>query len=182
MHPDLAKLARRQRGAFTRQQALDHHSASTIERRLAGKRWRALLPGVYCDSSVPDSPALTIRAALLYAGEGARVSHATAGGLFAVDSQSCPDIHITVPYERLVAPQPGLVPHRSRRLTGAQVTTHKRIPTTSATRTIVDLTDVLERPLLDAALADAIRQGLVSVDYLVEDMTDRLRLARADRA
>jgi len=166
VHPDLAKLARKQRGAFSREQALRYHSARTIDRRLGQKQWRALLPGVYCDSSVPDAPALMVLAALLYAGRGARASHATAGSLFAIDAQSCPDIHVTVPYPRDVAPQPGLVPHRSRRLSGAQVTTHKRIPTTSATRTIIDLADVLERPLLDAALADAIRQRLVSVDYL----------------
>jgi hypothetical protein len=166
MPPALARIAKKQHGAFSRAQALQHSASRTIDRRLSGRAWRVLLPGVYCDASVPDSAALRAHAALLYAGAGARFSHATAAAIFGIDVGPQPKIHVTVPYERSVTKQPWVEPHRSRQLSGANVTTRKKLPVTSAVRTVIDLADVLERPALDAAIADAVRSGRVSPGYL----------------
>ncbi len=171
MPPDLARLAKKQRGAFSRTQALLHCGRRTIDRRLAVGAWRVLLPGVYCDASIPDSAAIRAHAALLYAGEGARFSHTTAAAVFGIDVGPQPDIHVTVPYPRAVRRQPWVATYRSHQLSGANVTTRRHLPVTSAARTILDLATLLPRPALDAALADAIRGGHVTAGY----MSRRLR-------
>jgi hypothetical protein len=125
-----------------------------------------VLPGVYADRSVPDSVSLRLFAALLYGGRGAKASHSTAAALYGVDAAADSRIHLSVPVSRCVRPQSGMVIHRSRRLSGSQVTTHRRFPTTAPARTLIDLADITPRPLLDALVADATRTGLVTVDYL----------------
>jgi very-short-patch-repair endonuclease len=125
-----------------------------------------LLPGIYRDASVPDSAALRAHAALLYAGDGARFSHTTAAAIFGIDVGPQPDIHVTVPYERAVRDQRWVITHRSRQLVGANVTTRRKLPATSASRTVLDLGTLLTRPALDSALADAIRGGHVTAGYV----------------
>lgn len=165
VHPELAKLARRQGGAFSRGQAMRFYSERTIRRRV-GDDWRILLPGVYCVAAAPETTLMRVHAAVLYAGTGARASHYTAASLFTIDADYVSDVFVTVPHDRKVEDQPGVRIHRSRQLAGAHVTTQRRVPTTSATRTVVDLAPLMPRPALDAMISDAIRHRLISVDYL----------------
>lgn len=162
----LARLARRQHGAFTRAQALEHHSRRTFERRVADGSYRRVLPGTYCDGSMPDTVTLTVAAAVLYAGPGAVLSHTTAAAVHGIDVGAQSVIHLTVPYGRVVTDQHGIRVHRSRKLGGAAMTTRTRFPATSPVRTLIDLAGVMPRPALDAAVADAVRRGLVSAAYL----------------
>jgi hypothetical protein len=166
MHPDLAKLARRQGGAFSRAQALRFHSERTVDRRLHDGEWCVVMPGVYRAASTPETQLMTVHAAVLYAGRGARASHFTAASVFTIDADPVDDIWVTIPHDRRVEERPGLRVMRSRQLSGAHVTTRRGLPTTSATRTVVDLAEKMARPAIDAVLADAIRHNLVSLDYL----------------
>ena len=119
-------------------------------------RWQSLHPRVFATfSGVPPYEALLF-AAVFYAGAGAALSHATAGYWYRLNGRP-PAIHLTVPYERDVARQPGLVLHRSRTLRPENVTA-SRPPYTSLDRTVIDLLATMQSA--DAALGlvgDAIR-------------------------
>jgi predicted transcriptional regulator of viral defense system len=166
MHAKLAKLARRQAGAFSRAQALDFYSKTTVNRRADDGQWQVLLPGVYRVAAAPETRLMQVHAAVLYAGAGAVASRQTAASIFRIDADPEDDVFITVPHGRRVWDQLGVRVDRSRQLSGAHVTTRRGVPVTSATRTIVDLSRVLPRPALDAAIADAVRNGLLTLDYL----------------
>jgi hypothetical protein len=102
-------------------------------------------------TSVPVEGLLT--AALLYAGEGAVLSHATAawwGGL--IDG---PPRLIDVSVARHVRPVPGVIVHQRRHL---HATRHCRFPVTPVAQTLLDY----------AANADlvAVRRALAQADYL----------------
>jgi hypothetical protein len=119
-------------------------------------RWQSPLPRVYATFSGPIPYSARLIAAVLYAGDAAALSHATAGHRHRL----CPrpsEIHVTVPYRRKVDEQPGLVLHRSRTLLDqAEVVGFP--PTTTPERTVLDLLDL--QPTVTAALAligDAIR-------------------------
>src|SRR5688500_5797777 len=100
MNPELAALAQTQCGAFSRAQALRHHSVRTVERRLSAGTWRSVFRGVYCDASLPETLALRAHAALLSTGEGACFSHVTAAAIFGIDVGPQTQIHLTIPARR----------------------------------------------------------------------------------
>lgn len=166
MNLTLAKLARRQGGAFSRRQAMQFYSKPTIDRRVGDGQWQILLPGIYRVSATPETRLMKIHAAVLYAGPGAVASHQTAASIFRIDADPEETVFVTVPHDRQVTDQSSVRVSRSRQLSGAHTTTQHRIPVTSATRTVVDLSRVLERPALDATIADGVRNGLLTVDYL----------------
>jgi hypothetical protein len=84
-------------------------------------------------------PLLTMQyAGLLCAGAGSALSHESAGHCCRLCSD--PDaIHVTVPYERQVDEQPGLVLHRSRTLTAEEVHPVFTPRRTRIERTVLDL-------------------------------------------
>jgi hypothetical protein len=129
-------------------------------------RWQSPFPRVYVTFSGPI-PLLTMQyAGLLYAGEGAAMSHESAGHY----CRLCSDpgaIHITVPYERQVDEQPGLVLHRSRTLTADDVHPVFTPRRTQIERTVLDL--LAGKPNADAALgvvADALRNRKTTPDRI----------------
>jgi very-short-patch-repair endonuclease len=68
MRPDriVDRLAQRQHGVFTRDQAADAgHTEATIRHRLETGRWLALTPGVYAGAAVPPTWERQVTAALL---------------------------------------------------------------------------------------------------------------------
>ena len=85
-------------------------------RRARNGEWQRVFQGVFVLQSGPSSWRQQARAALLYAGRDATLSHRSAAFVRDVLPTPGPDIHITVPHARTVSRQPGLVVHRARHM------------------------------------------------------------------
>jgi hypothetical protein len=141
-------------------------SAHQLHRLTATGRWQSPFPRVYLGFSGPPPPLTMDYAALLYAGDGATLSHQSAGHYWRLCRRPGA-VHVLVPYDRKVDYQPGLVLHRSRTLDALD-----RHPALTPTRTRVERTviDLLEvQPTAEAALAlvaDSLRYRQTTVANL----------------
>jgi len=97
-------------------------------------------------------------AAVLALGDGAVLSHRAAGALLGFlpkdRSDRQPPTDVTVP--RRLKPRPGIRPHTARDLRPSDTTRRNAIPTTSAARTLLDLSSVLPRQALERAMNEAL--------------------------
>lgn len=147
--PDLAGLAgllELQAGVLSRDQALEHGlTRSGIEARLRTGRRRRVHHRVY--ATLTGDLDFTARswAALLYCGRPTLLSHETAAVLHGLRRPAADPIHVTVPASRKLAPQPGLVVHRSRRF-AALAEPGVQPARTCAAETVLDLVDRAPRP------------------------------------
>jgi very-short-patch-repair endonuclease len=104
-----------------------------LARQVAEGRWERCLPGVFRDVLAPASFRQSSLAAVLWAGEGAVVSHAAAGALWRIEEVEPVD-------RRMIGP----------------------IPVTSPARTLIDLAGILDAEALHAAVENAIHRGLTT--------------------
>lgn len=181
----LVPLARAQHGPFTRQQAIEAGcSPSTIKRRLASGRWVRLYRGVYCAATVPDSLERTVSAAVLACGCGAAASHRTAARLWDLDVPAPDQPEVTVPLPSKAHP-PGIRVHGTGRLSRSEAASRDGIRITSPMRTLLDLAQTSEAPLLELALDRLWRQGRLHparlAEYLDDDWARSKRGTRALR-
>jgi len=110
----LQELARNQAGVVSRQQALASGiSAGTIDARVRFGRWRVMHRAVYATYTAPLGRDAQLWAALLYAGQGARLSHETAAELIGLTNRQWPEIQVSIPPERRVTPVAGVTIHLS---------------------------------------------------------------------
>jgi hypothetical protein len=111
---ELRKTAERQAGIVTRKQALAAKmSPGRIDARVRSQRWRQVYWGVYATFTGPLPRLAQLWAAVLYAGEGAVLSHESAGELQGLVDKPSSVIHVTVPTSRRVKPVSSLVIHLS---------------------------------------------------------------------
>jgi very-short-patch-repair endonuclease len=104
-------------------------------------------------------------AAVLLAGPEALLSHASAGALWAINSQEDPRIiEVTVPNRRLRAP--GLQVHRRARLPEADRAERDGIRVTSPARTLIDLAIRFPPRQLEAAVNKADKLDLIDPESL----------------
>jgi hypothetical protein len=89
---------------------------SLVKRRVRSGQWQRVFPGVFALQSGQLSWRQRARAALLYAGAGAALSHESAAYVRDILPSPGTLLHVSVPHERRVARQPGLVPHRRREM------------------------------------------------------------------
>ena len=179
-------LVRRQHGVVARWQLLElGASRSWIEHRIAKGRLHPIHRGVYA----VGRPELTreghFMAAVLACGPGATLSHASAAQLWRIlalprqwhgPAPPTP-IHVSL-HTAAVRRAAGIQVHRRRSLTAADLTTHSGIPTTTPTRTLIDLATGLPPERLEAAVNEADVQNLIDPETLRVDSTS----ARASRA
>jgi len=94
-------------------------------------------------------------AATLVAGQGCAISHQSAGALYKLSGleKFTTPIHVSMPERRLLSLPDAFVVHRPRY--PFLVCNQQGIPTTSITRTLVDLASVLDEEALEFALDDA---------------------------
>ena len=101
-------------------------------------------------------PVLTVNgrrmAALLAAGPGAVLSHASAAALWEIRRTSATRIDVTVRSKAGRAKRPGLRIHRTPTLRADEITEHEGIPVTTPSRTLLDLAVTLPRRALERAL------------------------------
>ena len=174
-------IASRRHGVITLKELLATGvPASTVRDWVAASRLHRVHRGVF--AVVP--PVLLSQegrwlAAVLACGHGAALSHGAAAQLIGIISRRArPGLHVSVVDRRRIRP-PGIVVHRPRHLEQRDLIVRRRIPVTSATRTIFDLAsraspaelraqfeqaeylELLDRPRLDELLAEATgRRGL----------------------
>jgi predicted transcriptional regulator of viral defense system/very-short-patch-repair endonuclease len=185
---ELAELAEAQRGMVARQQALAVGlSPAAIRARLNRGRWQRIHPGIYATFSGEPNRTSLMWAAVLHAGPGAALSHETAAELDGLRRRSMagerwcgaaehPPLHVTVPAARHVLPVPGLVIHRTERVTRARHPA-RTPPRTRIEETVLDLTQAA-RTFDDAIdwLCRACAGRLTTADHVLAAMALRKKL------
>lgn len=151
-------VAPSQHGVVTRADAL---RAGLTRRELRAQRWQRLRPGVYRVVE-RDAWADSLKAACLWAGPDAVISHRAAAalhGLAAFKEASC---ELLLPRRRRLEAV-GVEIHRATRLDARDRTTVGGIPCTTLVRTLIDLAAVLTEEELMRTLEAAwrMRRGLV---------------------
>jgi very-short-patch-repair endonuclease len=112
-----------------------------ISERVKARRLHPLYRGVYAVGHNRLSQQARWMAAVLAAGEGAVLSHASAAKHWNVWRGREEAIDVTTPGQRRT--RAGFRVHRARRLDPRDVTTHQGIPITTVPRTLVDLATTL---------------------------------------
>jgi very-short-patch-repair endonuclease len=152
----VAVLAERQHGIVaTRQLAALGLSQRAVSHRAAAGRLHRVHRGVYA----VGHPVLTVDgrrvAAVLAAGPGAALSHASAAALWEIRPTSAARIDVTVPSAGGRAKRPGLRIHRAAGLRDDELTEHRAIRVTTVARTLLDLASSMPRRALERALDEA---------------------------
>ena len=157
----IAEIAARQHGLVTRPQLVRAGFADTaINHRVKSGRLHRLHRGVYAVGHRPPSPHARAMAAVLACGPDAVLSHRSAAALWDLIRWDRP-IEIT---SRNARQHRGVLVHRSRTLTRADVTRHYAIPVTTPERTLKDLTRLIDPASLTRAVNDARLRRLVRRD------------------
>src|SRR5438874_6011185 len=159
------RLARRQHHVVTNEQLRDCGlSAKAIEHRLGtGRLHRTNYRGVYAVGRRELTQEGEWMAAVLACGEGAALSHESAGALWGIrPAKRNTRPHISLPLSRRSS-VPRVVPHRRAAL---NTTTRKRIPTTTPTDTLIDLAATLTERQLEAAVNEADKLDLITPERL----------------
>ena len=169
----VARLAEAQHGVVARRQleALGL-SASAVGRWAAEGRLHRIHRGVYA----VGHPVLTVdgrrMAAVLAAGPGAVLSHASAAALWEIRPSAAARIDVSVRSAGGRAKRRGLRLHRAPTLGDDEITEHRGIRVTTPARTLLDLAATLPRRALERALDEAeIRElyDLTALDAVVRE-------------
>jgi very-short-patch-repair endonuclease len=160
---ELWMLARHQLGLLTRSQALQLVTKSQIETLLERGTLEHRRRGVFAVAGAPATYEQAVCAALLAAGEDAWASHRTAAKLHGllVPEPEAIDV-LTMPSRRLHLE--GVAHHRNKLVVTTDITMVGPIAVTSVARTLVDCMPFLPGRMLAAAVNDARRRRLVTLD------------------
>ncbi|MFR9801740.1 hypothetical protein ACL02T_05460 [Pseudonocardia sp. RS010] len=154
-HPAVAALLRRQAGVISRAQARAAGlSADAIDRKLAGRHWVPLHPRVYLDRSHRPTDEARVRAAVLWAGDGAVLSGLAAAWWHGVAPALAGEIAVTVPRRRSPRNRPGVTVRR-RDLTDDDRASRHGVPVTAPPLAVLEAVVELGGaggPFLDRAL------------------------------
>lgn len=161
---DVLRLAARQAGLVRRDQVLERGlTVKQLEHRVATGRWRRLFPGVYRVEGAPASWRQSLRGVCLWGNRSAVVSHASAASLHGFARYREGPLEITALRDLR---RPGVVVHRVDTLHRKDVTSVDGIWVTAPTRTLVDLASVDTAENVKAALDEALRRKLTTLDRL----------------
>jgi hypothetical protein len=145
--------------------------------RIAEQRWTELYRDVYRITGAPTTWKTFLIGACWAGGFRAVASRRSAAALRGLPGGRRDLIEITCPRWKR-ARHDGLVVHESKALSDLDVTVVDGIPTTTVARTLFDLGAVYRLGMIELALENAIRRGLVTEEEL--DRTIR-RLSRQGR-
>lgn len=183
MHADtvIAAIAARQLGLFTRTESRAAGATRSMTRhRLRRGRWVQVHADVFRLAGVPPSWEQSVRAAWLAAGPAAVVSHRAAAKIWEFPGVRT-DVELTLPFghDPLLA---GVRVHHSRSLPPVDVVTCDDLKVTSATRTLIDLSAVLDRGTLQGVLDHCLRQRLTTTSFVTRRLDSLGRRGRAGSA
>jgi hypothetical protein len=137
--PSLVETAKSQGGMLSCAQIeANGLTRAILISRLRRGSWQRVFPGVYAVFSGEVSREAALWAAVLYAGRGAMLSHHTAAELWKLTDKPSSLIHLTVPSDRRVRKQPGIVLHLSSRASQA-IHPSGLPPRTRLEETVIDL-------------------------------------------
>jgi hypothetical protein len=164
----VARVAAAQHGVFTRAQAIRCGATkSTIRWRLRVGRWVQPLPKVYRIAGVPVTWRQQASAACLQLGPGAVLSHRAASALRGTLGVRRGRVEVTVPRNRNRPRRDDVIVHLPREpIPPEDITAIDGIPVTKPARTLLDLATVEPVEVVERALDDALRLGLVSLAFL----------------
>lgn len=164
----VGSIADGQHGVVTRRQALAVGMTDRmIERRVSSGVWGRLAPGVY--RLYGDQHSLVGRLAAATAFLPAVVSHESAAELHGLARVPHGRAVVTVPH-RCTRRFPGVYVHQSTDLTEDFVVAVSGLPTTSISRTIVDLAAVLHPQRLRRVVDECLVTKVVGLETLVETL------------
>lgn len=167
-------LVDRQHGVVTRRQLLERGlNARQIEQRIAKGRLHPIWRGVYAVGRPQLSQYGRWTAAVLVAGPGAVLSHASAGALwgFGAGPASGGAVEVSLPAGRSCR-HPGIRAHRRAGLAARDLGEHERIPVTSPVRTLIDLAPRLEPRRLERYVNEADKLERVAADVLYASLDE----------
>lgn len=143
-HDAVRRILERQGQVVARRQLVEIGATGAwVSRRASSGRWQRLLPGVYLAHSGPVSWRDRAHAAVLYAGDGAALSHRSAAYVYRMVPNAPRLIEVSVATGRRVAPQPGLVVHRRTMPNGGG---GGRLSTLGPADTVVDVVATMTTP------------------------------------
>jgi hypothetical protein len=152
----VAALAERQHGVVsTRQLGAIGLPQRAVSHRAAAGRLHRVHQGVYAVGHTVLTVNGRRMAAVLAAGPGAVLSHASAAALWDIRPTSATRIDVSVRSAGGRAKRPGLRIHRTPTLQTDEITAHQGIRVTSPARTLLDLASSLPRRALERALDEA---------------------------
>jgi hypothetical protein len=128
-----------------------------------------MLPGVVRLAGSQGSWLQNLKAAQLWAGPGAAISHRAAAALWRLDGNPQGIVEITVP-RKTTSPVHWIEVHVSKRLGAQDITEHRGILVTNLARTLLDLGAVQRPWRVQTALDHARRIKLVSDEYLLAEL------------
>jgi hypothetical protein len=158
----VARVAGKQWGVVSRTQL---HEAglgdSTITAWVRRGRLHRMHRGVYAVGHTAVGVMGRVMAALLWAGPGVLLSHTTAAWWWGIIEAEPKVIHLSVPGHKKSIK--GITIHRPRELEG---TTHKGLPVTTVSRTIRDVSSMLQFSDVRKTLAEADFRRLLDINEL----------------
>jgi len=159
----LASMASTQYGVFTRRQAI----AAGVSERSIGERsvsgvYECLHPGVYAIAGSPKKWHRRVVAAVFAATDPAAASHRTAAYLWGMTDRRPDDIEV-VSRRHLRVKRDGHRVRESKDLRTSDIVVVDGIPTTMATRTIVDLGASARPWLVERCLDTGLRKELFDI-------------------
>lgn len=181
----------RQAGVISREQAVGAGlSADAVDHRLRRRHWRPLHPRVYLVGGHRADDEVKVRAALLWAGEGAVLSGTAAAWWFGMADRAPASVALTVGGGRHPRSRSG-VSVRRRDLAPEDRSVHRGLPVTARPLTVLEAAVELGAPgglLLDRALQRWVRFPAVYRAYCRNlgshgsASAGRLLVAAADRS
>lgn len=157
--PQWRDLAARQFGVIGRDQALALGvGTDAIQYRLRAGHWRRWLPGVYLVDCVPPSWQQRLKAAQLWAGDLAMVSHRAAAALWRLDGIEPGPPELLTTSRRCAAPK-DIILHQTTVLARRDWGEYEGFLVTGLARTLFDLAAVVEPEVFEAAAESALRKN-----------------------
>jgi len=154
--------------------------SKAIEHRVSKGRLHRLRLGVYAVGHADVTRHGTWMAAVLACGPGALLSRASGSCLYGVPprgwwNRGAPEIEtisISIPLGARRPRRPGIRIHRVS-LEPADIWSHERIPVTSPARTLIDLATELSGPLIERAVNEFDKLGLIDLESLRAELERR---------
>lgn len=134
----LDSILARQAGVISRKQALGAGlTTDAIDHRLRLRRWRPLHPRVYLAAGHRRDDEVRVRAALLWAGEGAALSGSAAAWWQGMEHCAPVTVGVTVDRQRRPRARPGVAVRR-RTIAPEDTTVHRGLPVTARPLTVLE--------------------------------------------
>jgi len=157
----VARLAATQYGVFSRDQVASLGvTRGMIDRRLRNGRWESTERNIFRAAGFLPSWRQSLMVACLTLGAGTYVSHRSASTLWPLAGIEAEGMELTIPRSRRRR-GPWIVYQNT--VSAGEIAKIGPFPVTTAARTLLDVASVVNLDLVEIALDDALRRGLVSL-------------------